>query len=192
MDLQEKCTIVNIFRYLPEVVNIGGLSGLYIVFDYIVVEAKKQQSCRMECAICAQAPRKYKCNKCMAPYCSVKCYKVHVDSMECTTAQQAASLKNEDSQNIVEEEPTLHAPFPSDDTVPPEKLQELNTCGPLRQLLNNPHLRGLLKQIDVAHNVHLAMTAAMHEPLFLEFADACMQVVEPMSLAERNEYELCS
>ncbi|XP_034651957.1 zinc finger HIT domain-containing protein 3 [Drosophila subobscura] len=145
----------------------------------------------MECAICAESPKKYKCSKCMAPYCSVKCYKVHKDSVECNQ-QAAAAAKNEVSEKIAEDEPTLHAPFPSDDTVPLEKLQELKTCEPLHQLLRNPHLRDLLKQIDVAHNVQLAMTAAMQEPLFLEFADACMQVVEPMSQAERDEYELCS
>ncbi|XP_030554371.1 zinc finger HIT domain-containing protein 3 isoform X2 [Drosophila novamexicana] len=66
---------------------------------------------------------------------------------------------------------------------------------PLRQLLHNPHLRALLQQIDVAYNANLAMTAAMQEPLFVEFANACLQVVEPMTeaeRAERAELELCS
>lgn len=63
---------------------------------------------------------------------------------------------------------------------------------PLRQLLHNPHLRALLQQIDVAYNANLAMTAAMQEPLFVEFANACLQVVEPMTEAERAELELCS
>lgn len=61
----------------------------------------------------------------------------------------------------------------------------------LRNLLHNPHLRSLLQQIDVATNAHSAMAAAMQEPLFLEFANACLQVVEPMTEAERAELDLC-
>lgn len=67
-----------------------------------------------------------------------------------------------------------------------------DNCEPLQQLLYNPHLRSLLHQIDVSHNANLAMTAAMQEPLFVEFANACLQVVEPMSDAERANLELCS
>lgn len=63
---------------------------------------------------------------------------------------------------------------------------------PLRQLLYNPHLRSLLQQIDVAHNASLTMTAAMQEPLFTEFANACLQVVEPMTDEERAEMQLSS
>jgi len=59
-------------------------------------------------------------------------------------------------------------------------------------LLHNPHLRSLLQQIDVAINAQSAMMAAMQEPLFVEFANACLQVVEPMTDAERNEFELYS
>jgi len=59
-------------------------------------------------------------------------------------------------------------------------------------LLHNPHLRSLLQQIDVAINAQSAMMAAMQEPLFVEFANACLQVVEPMTDAERTEFELYS
>lgn len=65
-------------------------------------------------------------------------------------------------------------------------------CESLKHLLYNPHLRSLLQQIDVSHNANLAMVAAMQEPLFIEFANACLQVVEPMTDAERADMELCS
>ncbi|KAH8283560.1 hypothetical protein KR018_006460 [Drosophila ironensis] len=142
------------------------------------------------CVGCEEITKKYKCSKCAAPYCSVACYRAHKDSPSCAAAQKTTLSENL-QQKAALDEPTLHAPFSTDDTVPPEKLQQLEGNQELRELLHNPHLRSLLQQIDVAINAHAAMAAAMQEPLFLEFANACLQVVEPMSEAERAEYELC-
>eukprot|EP00099_Drosophila_melanogaster_P012146 NP_001286464.1 uncharacterized protein Dmel_CG8204, isoform B [Drosophila melanogaster] len=141
-----------------------------------------------KCIICVDNLRKYKCSKCSAPYCSVACYKTHRDSPQCATRE--SDLKK--TEVGYQEEPTLHVPFPTDDTVAAEKLQQLENCQELRNLLHNPHLRSLLQQIDVAINAQSAMMAAMQEPLFVEFANACLQVVEPMTDAERTEFELYS
>jgi hypothetical protein len=48
----------------------------------------------------------------------------------------------------------------------------------LKKLLNNPHLRNYLKEVDQAPNAWKAIKAAMFEPLFLEFADTCLKIVE--------------
>ncbi|KAH8401580.1 hypothetical protein KR009_006690 [Drosophila setifemur] len=144
------------------------------------------------CINCAEHTRKYKCSKCSAPYCSVACYKAHRDSPACASGQREKVLKENNVPNPVQEEPTLYEPFPTDDTVPPERLHQLENCQELKNLLHNPHLRSLLQQIDVSMHAHPTMTAAMQEPLFLEFANACLQIVEPMSEAERAEYEMCS
>ncbi|XP_017038872.1 zinc finger HIT domain-containing protein 3 [Drosophila ficusphila] len=140
------------------------------------------------CVICEENPRKYKCSKCSAPYCSVACYKTHKDSPKCVIKESVGKTV----ENAFQEEPTLHVPFTTDDTVPAEKLHQLENSQDLRNLLHNPHLRSLLQQIDVAINAQSAMMAAMQEPLFLEFANACLQVVEPISDAERAEIELYS
>lgn len=51
----------------------------------------------------------------------------------------------------------------------------------LKNLLYNPHLRNLLTEIDTAPNAWKAIRAAMQEPLFLEFADECLKIVEPQN-----------
>ncbi|XP_017033323.1 zinc finger HIT domain-containing protein 3 [Drosophila kikkawai] len=140
------------------------------------------------CVSCTEKPRKYKCSKCSAPYCSVACYKVHRDSPECVIGDVSKNTP----VNAVAEEPTLYGPFTTDDTVPADKLQQLETSENLCNLLHNPHLRSLLHQIDVALNAQAAMRAAMQEPLFVEFANACLQVVEPMTDEERSEMKLYS
>ncbi|XP_023162055.2 zinc finger HIT domain-containing protein 3 [Drosophila hydei] len=145
----------------------------------------------MECISCATITNKYKCSKCLAPYCSVNCYKKHKELPECAE-RSAAKQKTQPAKDVQEEEPTIYPPFSTDDTVPITLLQQLSHSEPLRQLLHNPHLRALLREIDVAHNANLAMAAAMQEPLFVEFANACLQVVEPMTDAEKEDLKLCS
>lgn len=48
----------------------------------------------------------------------------------------------------------------------------------LRDVLCNPHLRQLLRSIDSADNKYDAMKSAMQEPLFVEFSDRCLKLVE--------------
>lgn len=48
----------------------------------------------------------------------------------------------------------------------------------LRDLLCNPHLRQLLRSVDSADSKDDVMKAAMQEPLFVEFADRCLKIVE--------------
>lgn len=47
------------------------------------------------------------------------------------------------------------------------------------KLLTNTHLRNLLVTVDNSENPVEIMQKAMQEPIFVEFADACLKVVEP-------------
>lgn len=49
----------------------------------------------------------------------------------------------------------------------------------LRGLLLNPHLRQLLLTVDQAEDKSSLMKKYMQEPLFVEFADCCLRIVEP-------------
>lgn len=49
----------------------------------------------------------------------------------------------------------------------------------LRALLQNPHLRQLLLTIDQAQDKSSLLRKLMQEPLFVEFADCCLGIVEP-------------
>lgn len=148
----------------------------------------------MECVSCTNITNKYKCSKCSAPYCSLSCYQKHKETRQCEELAEAQpkTRYQQLGKNATEEEPTIYAPFSTEDTIPHDLLQKLNNYEPLRQLLYNPHLRSLLQQIDVAYNANLTMTVAMQEPLFIEFANACLRVVEPMTDEERADLQLSS
>ncbi|NXK50708.1 ZNHI3 protein, partial [Chauna torquata] len=65
------------------------------------------------------------------------------------------------------------------DRVPVQKLKLLGESEELRGLLLNPHLRQLLLTIDQAEEKNSLMKKYMQEPLFVEFADCCLRIVEP-------------
>lgn len=60
----------------------------------------------------------------------------------------------------------------------PEQNQEL------KNILCNRHLRDMLSAIDSSSNPAAAMQHAMLEPIFVEFADECLKVIEPVKDSE--------
>ncbi|NXU55460.1 ZNHI3 protein, partial [Turnix velox] len=65
------------------------------------------------------------------------------------------------------------------DRVPLDKLRLLGESEELRILLLNPHLRQLLLSLDQAEDKSSLLKKLMQEPLFAEFADCCLGIVEP-------------
>lgn len=66
-----------------------------------------------------------------------------------------------------------------DDRVSVQSLKNLGKSETLRSLLLNPHLRQLMISLDQGDNKAKLMKACMQEPLFVEFADCCLRIVEP-------------
>ena len=49
----------------------------------------------------------------------------------------------------------------------------------LRDMLSNPHLVRMLCHLDTTPRPDRHLEAAMHEPIFTEFVDECLRIVEP-------------
>ncbi|XP_032683908.1 zinc finger HIT domain-containing protein 3 [Odontomachus brunneus] len=134
------------------------------------------------CCICKRENPYYKCPTCEKLYCSCTCYKKHKDQA-CeprNEAEKSASLKNpqEPVSNIKQK-----YLFPTMDTVPIEKLERLRHSNELKQCLANPHVRTMIKDVATSHDPTSAIHKAMREPIFVEFADICLKIVE---LPEEN------
>jgi zinc finger HIT domain-containing protein 3 len=108
--------------------------------------------------------------------CSVNCFKTHKDSGKCEEMIPTPISIVEDKK------PSKINLFTTIDTVAPEKLDELENSEKLKDLLKNPHLRSFLTDINSAHNSWNAMRLAMMEPIFLEFANECLNIVEPQAV----------
>ncbi|KAL7027453.1 hypothetical protein ACKWTF_005446 [Chironomus riparius] len=128
------------------------------------------------CFVCEKEVYKYKCPACSIQYCSVSCFKTHKDG-QCDEIVNQNNPK--DTENtIVEDKVPARMMFETIDTIPAQKLEELKVSEGLKEMLKNKHLRDFLQELNDARNPWKAIKASMSEPLFLEFADECLKVVE--------------
>ncbi|XP_053940719.1 zinc finger HIT domain-containing protein 3 [Cuculus canorus] len=141
------------------------------------------------CAVCgADGAGKYRCPRCATAYCSVPCCRTH---KERCTPERAEIRVAEGVRGCGEARPRyspaggpcsvedILAEGEEQDRVPLQKLQLLGESEELRGLLLNPHLRQLLLTVDQAEDKSSLMKKYMQEPLFVEFADCCLRIVEP-------------
>lgn len=131
--------------------------------------------------------------------CSFECFKKHKD-VDCTSVNANETT----DQNKETTKPRI-LQFTTEDTVDLGKLAQLGDCQanmiyencdemkiffliflystehsePLKNLLQNKHLRDFIRAVDSSDNAWKAMRFAMLEPLFIEFADECLKIVEP-------------
>ncbi|XP_059685213.1 zinc finger HIT domain-containing protein 3 [Gavia stellata] len=132
------------------------------------------------CSVCGAAgAAKYRCPRCAAAYCSVPCCRTHKE--RCTPEpkqerERSLSPSPADSPWSVED---ILTEDDEQDRVPLQKLKLLGESEELRGLLRNPHLRQLLLTVDQAEDKSSLMKKYMQEPLFVEFADCCLRIVEP-------------
>ncbi|NXJ53004.1 ZNHI3 protein, partial [Spizaetus tyrannus] len=139
------------------------------------------------CGVCGAAgAAKYRCPRCAAGYCSVLCCRAHKGGWAVEGAggvpaapspAPAARLSAPAGgpwsvEDILTEDD-------EQDRVPLQKLKLLGESEELRGLLLNPHLQQLLLTVDQAEDKSSLMKKYMQEPLFVEFADCCLRIVEP-------------
>lgn len=103
--------------------------------------------------------------------CSVVCCKEH-KKIGCTRPEPQSIDTN---VNIDE---NGKYDFPTEDTVPLEKLMKLRESKEVKDCLKNPHVRTIVKAILKDSNPTKAIALAMTEPIFVELADACLKVAE--------------
>ncbi|XP_075024508.1 glucosaminyl-phosphatidylinositol-acyltransferase PIGW isoform X4 [Calonectris borealis] len=118
------------------------------------------------CGVCGAAgAAKYRCPRCAAAYCSVPCCRTHKE--RCTPEPKREQERERAAAGQV---------FPGG---PNRGGQHAGESEELRSLLLNPHLRQLLLTVDQAEDKSSLMKKYMQEPLFVEFADCCLRIVEP-------------
>jgi len=74
-----------------------------------------------------------------------------------------------------------------DDILPEEQLERLQHSPDVLACLANPHLCDFLRKVDATHNPKGFLRVAMQEPLFVEFADACLAAIHPEIEKEKKE-----
>jgi hypothetical protein len=129
-------------------------------------------------------PLKYKFHFIFTFSCSLVCYKEHKSDCD------AKKLSNADYSFFIDTTSNSGKPqriFIDDEAeeaeLPVEVLSKLGDSEELKTLLQNPHLRDFLSHVNATHNPKGFMKIAMREPLFVEFADACLKVLHPGNIS---------
>ncbi|XP_032902062.1 zinc finger HIT domain-containing protein 3 isoform X1 [Amblyraja radiata] len=131
------------------------------------------------CGVCEEQAPKYRCPICDLRYCSVGCYKKHKGDCKAQESGSVSSISEVEGITWQNRKDDILGEDEESDWVPFEKLKLLAESEELKSLLCNPHLRQLLLTIDRAEDKENIMKSAMQEPIFVEFADRCLQTVEP-------------
>ncbi|EDM05535.1 similar to thyroid hormone receptor interactor 3, isoform CRA_d [Rattus norvegicus] len=135
------------------------------------------------CVICSEKP-KYRCPACRVPYCSVACFQKHKEqcNSEARPVEKSPTVvpvRTEENKGDDSSIADFLNSDEEDDRVSVQSLKNLGKSETLRSLLLNPHLRQLMISLDQGDNKAKLMKACMQEPLFVEFADCCLRIVEP-------------
>ena len=142
------------------------------------------------CGVCKAVEKKYKCPVCGIFYCSLGCFKVH-KANSCTVLSQQSEEEDryqEAAMDTLGEDASML--FPTQNTVPVEKLELLGQSEKMKELLTNQHLRDFLAFLDSSEDKAMLMRKAMREPLFIEFVDVCLETMNPEQNRNLTDEEL--
>uniref|UniRef100_A0A094ZJV2 Zinc finger HIT domain-containing protein 3 n=1 Tax=Schistosoma haematobium TaxID=6185 RepID=A0A094ZJV2_SCHHA len=100
-------------------------------------------------------------------HCSLACYQKHKQNEckpeTCVPRVVHATVEREDEMV---------------DYVPKKILEGLKYSDKIRDLLKNPHLRSLLRFLNDTNKPYSALENVMREPIFVEFSDECLKIVD--------------
>ncbi|KAJ3703221.1 hypothetical protein LUZ61_006926 [Rhynchospora tenuis] len=146
------------------------------------------------CEVCKEVQFKYKCPACLAPYCSVACFKKHKENLclkseipakQATAANEVTLLPN----NLLEKESfksnvevKLHSRKAIEVeeeswVVSKERLSSLVECKEIRDALKSEELKKLILRIDSSDEPEQEMDRAMGDQFFHEFSEKILDIV---------------
>ncbi|CAF2337811.1 unnamed protein product [Rotaria sp. Silwood2] len=117
----------------------------------------------MQCHVCYENNNiLYKCAKCRIKYCSVACFQKHKSSAPIIQTQLPIELGDDEES----------------DRLPMNVLERIDQSNEVLELLKNRHLRTMIKALDRSINPADDMQKAMMEPIFVQFVDQLLMIVE--------------
>ncbi|XP_075707008.1 zinc finger HIT domain-containing protein 3 isoform X1 [Rhinoderma darwinii] len=129
------------------------------------------------CCVCSVETAKYRCPRCRLRYCSLECCTRHKEGCVPKEALRSSSMTGL-SDVLPARGDLLEEHDDNLDAVPLQKLMLLGKSEELKEVLLNTHLQQLLVALDQAENKDQALKKYMQEPLFVEFADKCLSLVD--------------
>ncbi|XP_042435894.1 zinc finger HIT domain-containing protein 3-like [Zingiber officinale] len=125
------------------------------------------------CEVCCIAQSKYKCPNCLAPYCSLACFKKHKE----VPCQKPSPLVEEPPNPLPPQRP-FEVGEPSW-VVDREQLQLIANSSAIQEILKDAELRRIIRQIDAADEPEDQLTNAMGGEVFRALTEKILSIVSP-------------
>lgn len=131
------------------------------------------------CPICSVKDAIYRCPGCSITYCSLNCYKKHQADAKCVGVKVKTETAPEKAK-VKSLPPLLHFTEEEEekDRVKRATLAKLGESDHLKNMLASKHLQAMLTDIDNSLEPDKHLESAMQIPIFTEFVDECMRVVD--------------
>ncbi|KAJ9169714.1 hypothetical protein P3X46_017873 [Hevea brasiliensis] len=126
-----------------------------------------------QCQVCNEAKSKYKCPSCLAPYCSLGCFKKHKET-PCAKPVSAEEKSTADPELTVER--SLKVDDASEVLLKPQ-LESIASSSEIRNALKDDNLRKLIHSIDCAPDPASELDKAMGVEEFRIFTEKILSAI---------------
>ncbi|KAF3436029.1 hypothetical protein FNV43_RR23121 [Rhamnella rubrinervis] len=126
------------------------------------------------CQVCNEAPSKYKCPSCIAPYCSLVCFKKHKEipcSMLVSSEPKSAGPESQILRPLSVDEPS--------EVLQRSQLEAIASSSEIRSALKDESLQKLICEIDCSPNAENELDKAMGSESFRIFTDKILSTISP-------------
>ncbi|KAB1210139.1 Zinc finger HIT domain-containing protein 3 [Morella rubra] len=120
-----------------------------------------------QCQVCNDAQSKYKCPSCLAPYCSLACFKRHKE-IPCAKPVSSEGKSTPASESQVERPLNVEEPG---DVLQKSQLEAIASSSEIRDALKDGNLQKIICNIDGSLDAENELGKAMGVEVFRIFTD---------------------
>lgn len=126
------------------------------------------------CQVCQEAESKYKCPKCVIPYCSLSCFKQHKPENYSCSIQKSETDKQ--TKDCKENAKIDYIPTQESVKLSKDQLLKLAKNPVLRKRLEDQHLQKYLKALNQSEDPDEIFEQLQNNERFNEFCDLVMTI----------------
>ncbi|XP_015883402.1 uncharacterized protein LOC107419172 isoform X2 [Ziziphus jujuba] len=128
-----------------------------------------------QCQVCNDAVSKYKCPSCLAPYCSLTCFKKHKE-IPCSKPLSSEPKLATGSESLIGRPLSVHKPS---EVLQRSQLEAIATSSEIRNALKDENLQKLISKIDCSPDAENELDKAMDSESFRILTDKILSTISP-------------
>ncbi|XP_022157884.1 zinc finger HIT domain-containing protein 3 isoform X1 [Momordica charantia] len=126
-----------------------------------------------QCQVCNEAPSKYKCPLCLAPYCSLVCFKKHKE-VPCVKPVSAGDQSTAPNGSLVDRPICVED---QSEVLEKSQLEAIASSSEIRNTLNDESLQKLICAIGSSPDPETELDRAMEDEAFRIFSSKISSII---------------